>query len=248
MIYRVHVLSLLGLLAAGTALWLAGEALPSAPTLAAAEVVTWVEDVGPAVAGASLCRLLGLAIVAWLAVVTALDAVGVVVRSRSIRTLAGGALPEPLRILLQRGSVATLALVPMVAPADPTPPSGHAVPADEAAPADDPLGGVDGAATMRPLDRTDHVVTPEPAAAPPRATAPTAAPTPDLAAGHVVVSPGDSLWSLAEEALVDHLETPPSDAQVTRYWSRVVAANRAHLRSADPDVIYPGETVLLPPP
>jgi hypothetical protein len=43
------------------------------------------------------------------------------------------------------------------------------------------------------------------------------------------------------------LERPVTDVEVTRYWLRVVEANRPNLRSGDPDLIYPGEIVILPP-
>jgi len=57
----------------------------------------------------------------------------------------------------------------------------------------------------------------------------------------VVVSPGDSLWSLAAQRL------PPgaSDARVTAYWHAIYAANRA-LIGPDPDVLQPGQRLRLP--
>jgi hypothetical protein len=38
-----------------------------------------------------------------------------------------------------------------------------------------------------------------------------------------------------------------SEREIARYWLDVVDANRASLRSGDPDVIFPGETIKLPP-
>lgn len=73
--------------------------------------------------------------------------------------------------------------------------------------------------------------------------------TPQPEARHVVISPGDSLWSLAAARLTEQLHREPSDREVSRYWLKVIRANRAHLRDAMvPDLIYPGDRVVLPPP
>ncbi len=61
-----------------------------------------------------------------------------------------------------------------------------------------------------------------------------------------VVAPGDSLWLLAEEELADRWGRVPSERETGAYWRRVVEANRDHVRSGDPDVLYPGEIVTLP--
>lgn len=58
----------------------------------------------------------------------------------------------------------------------------------------------------------------------------------------VVVTPGDSLWSIAE----DHLPPGASDRRITTRWRAVYAANRARV-GPDPDVIEPGQRLLLPP-
>jgi hypothetical protein len=39
-----------------------------------------------------------------------------------------------------------------------------------------------------------------------------------------------------------------SAREIGRYWVRLVDLNRHRLRSGDPNVVYPGETVLLPEP
>jgi hypothetical protein len=38
----------------------------------------------------------------------------------------------------------------------------------------------------------------------------------------------------------------PTDAVIAEYWERVVALNRATLRSGNPSLIFPGEIVALP--
>ncbi len=64
---------------------------------------------------------------------------------------------------------------------------------------------------------------------------------------HVVV-PGDNLWIISER----HLEQVTgrgelSDQEVANYWVAVIEANRNRVRSGDPDLIYPGEVIVLPP-
>jgi len=64
----------------------------------------------------------------------------------------------------------------------------------------------------------------------------------------VVVESGDHLWSISAAHLEDRLAHSPSVAEITPFWRAVIKANRDRLRSGDPDLIYPGETVLLPEP
>jgi hypothetical protein len=61
------------------------------------------------------------------------------------------------------------------------------------------------------------------------------------AATYVVVA-GDNLWSIAAA----HVGATRA-ADVAPYWRRVVDANRTTLRSGDPNLILPGELVVLPP-
>jgi len=66
-----------------------------------------------------------------------------------------------------------------------------------------------------------------------------------------VVQPGDNLWSIAAARLAAETGVPVAeldDGQVAGYWQRVIEANRAGLRSGDPDLLLPGEVLVLPPP
>lgn len=66
---------------------------------------------------------------------------------------------------------------------------------------------------------------------------------------HVVVR-GDHLWALAARRVADHRGVPVAevgDREIAPYWAELVAANRADLRSGDPDLIRPGERIVLPP-
>jgi len=62
----------------------------------------------------------------------------------------------------------------------------------------------------------------------------------------VVVEKGDHLWSISAAHLAGRLSQSPSAAEITPYWRQVIEENRSRLRSGDPDLIYPGETVVLP--
>ena len=90
----------------------------------------------------------------------------------------------------------------------------------------------------------------EPIILPPVASAP-AEPAPEnrVQASHAVAE-GESLWTIAR----DHLAQvrgggaeKPATREVAAYWIRVVEVNRLRLRSGDPDLIYPGEQIVLPP-
>jgi len=65
--------------------------------------------------------------------------------------------------------------------------------------------------------------------------------------GAVVVARGDHLWSISQR----HLETvwgrtDLGDNEVAGYWVQVIEANRDRIRSGNPDLIFPGEVILLP--
>ena len=61
---------------------------------------------------------------------------------------------------------------------------------------------------------------------------------------------GDNLWVISRNRLAQVLQRPASqlsDHEIAAYWMRVIAANQGHLRSGDPDLIFPGEVIQLPP-
>lgn len=86
------------------------------------------------------------------------------------------------------------------------------------------------------------------ATAPPPPTPPSPAPL-ATARTHTVV-PGDNLWTIAESELSRQAGRTPdhlAESEIRRYWLHVIDANRSRLRSGDPNLIYPGESVLCPP-
>ena len=62
----------------------------------------------------------------------------------------------------------------------------------------------------------------------------------------VEVRPGDHLWSISQTRLELVRRSRVSASEVSPYWRAVIAANRASLRSGDPDLIFPGEVITLP--
>jgi nucleoid-associated protein YgaU len=85
---------------------------------------------------------------------------------------------------------------------------------------------------------------------PPVSSAP-AEPAPEtrVQASHVVVE-GDNLWTIARDHLAEARSGGAGELttrEVAAYWLRVVEANARNVRSGDPDLIYPGETIVLPP-
>ena len=71
-------------------------------------------------------------------------------------------------------------------------------------------------------------------------------PTADLPTAHVV-QPGDHLWGIAEATVRRVLGPDTTGETVAAYWVELLAENQSLLRSGDPDLIHPGEAILLPP-
>jgi hypothetical protein len=62
------------------------------------------------------------------------------------------------------------------------------------------------------------------------------------------VKPGQSLWTIARDRLASAQggSGEPTNREVARYWVRVLAANKHHLWSGDPNLIFPKEPIILP--
>jgi hypothetical protein len=61
---------------------------------------------------------------------------------------------------------------------------------------------------------------------------------------------GDNLWTIAREHLAGLRiggSGAPTNSEVAAYWLQVIKANQDTLRSGDPNLIYPGEKIALPP-
>lgn len=71
-------------------------------------------------------------------------------------------------------------------------------------------------------------------------------PTTDLPVAHIV-QPGEHLWGIAEVTVRRALGRDASSEAIATYWVELLTENRSMLKSGDPDLIHPGETLLLPP-
>ena len=98
-----------------------------------------------------------------------------------------------------------------------------------------------------PVVRSSNPPKPNPPSAHPAPTAPRSAPDSTTNTDVIViVRAGDNLWTIARAAL-EHGTGVVGPAAIAPYWRRVIAANTATLRSHDPNLIFPGERVVLPP-
>lgn len=96
---------------------------------------------------------------------------------------------------------------------------------------------------------------PDAAAAPPDRDAPADTSVPDVAVrggdrdptSHTVRS-GESLWRIASHRLEVTFDRAPTDAEIVPYWRELIEVNRERLVDRDdPDLILPGQELLLPP-
>jgi hypothetical protein len=108
--------------------------------------------------------------------------------------------------------------------------------------------------TVLVLNGPNHSVTvsttvdanpPAPVTPAPSATAATTAALPFSSSSTYSVKSGDNLWDISEGVLTTALGHPPTDQQVATYWSALIAANKSRL--TNPNLIYPGQSLALPP-
>lgn len=215
----------------------AGPSLLDAPT----GPVDWWEHHGTAEASIGLLHLLALASAAYVVVVLAAITLAAALRLPTAALAMARLAPRSLRHHLMVGIVAGTLATPAFAGAQ------------------EPIVIIDiGAETTvgAPITLTDL-------GAAPIAELASSSPTPTLPAPESLVregfqapaaihSPdawlverGDSLWTIAETVVVEHGDGPTDDAAVARYWRRLVGANATTI--ADPDLIFPGQVLNLPP-
>lgn len=251
-IAALAAVTLVGLEAAGSG------TLATPPVASWHSAEAWYERVGAGSAAVVGLRLLAMLGVAWLLLGATLQLVASLSLRHGMQWLADAVSPLALRRLAQ--GVAGLSVT-----------AGLAVPALPSRLVEDPPG----TAVMQVLEddaepttsstaptvptststtSTPTTAAPAPAPAPaPATTAPAAVPVPVVVApmvdDEVSVEVGDSFWSLAVDALVDVRGSQPSDGEVVEYWQRLIEANRGRLVDpANPDLLFPGQTLLLPAP
>lgn len=194
----------------------------------------WVGGRSAPTAAMAVLRLLALALGWYLLAVTAIGVVLRLVRAGQLVTVADVVTLPFVRSMVQAGlglgvAGASVAAVASLATQPPRPPTV----ADLALGADhEPLVTLV-AETAPVLRRLPEVAPPPVATEAPRWT----------------VAPGDHLWSIAERTLAGAWQRTPAEAEVLPYWEQVVARNRASLADpANPDLLFPGQELVLPPP
>lgn len=207
----------------------------------------WYEEAPPDVVAMAVLRLVALSLAGWLLLATLLQVLGAIVGTcplgavadlispRSLQRLghglAGISLTAGLAAVVPGAGIPASVPVPIatriaVGDDDPDPP-----PAPPAPPAP-----IEGTASLRLLDDGSLA---ERAPAPPPAPA---------QPNELTVEIGDSFWSIAADELAQQRGAPPSDRQIVPYWRRLIEHNRPLLVDPDnPDLIYPGQVVSLPP-
>jgi hypothetical protein len=63
----------------------------------------------------------------------------------------------------------------------------------------------------------------------------------------IIVERGDHLWKISAEHLAYRVGRGVRAAEIGPYWRETIKTNMDRLRSGDPNLIYPGEELLLPP-
>lgn len=213
------------------ALHLAGAGPLAPPPADPSEWVAWAGGREPLLVAAALARIVALAVGWWLLTTTALVLAADVLRSAALDGVVRVLSPGVVRRALSGTVTLSIGLAP------------SALAAAEASPPP----------TMVLLDDDDEAepsttttpVPPPPAApvTPPPARTPSTTPTPTVTLGQ-----GDHLWTVAERALTDAWHRTPSEAELVPYWRTLVEANRSSLADpANPDLVFPGQVVRLPP-
>jgi hypothetical protein len=203
----------------------------------------WLAQAAPEDALAAIVRLVTLVAIAWLLASTILAATlprrpGT--RSAAlIRAITAPGAARLLERVLAVSLVTGTTLGPALAAGAGAPPPTAEVEIDVRS----------GRADAAPPPPVEPTTVPEPAPTPAPLPAP-APPVEELAvhAEHVV-APGESLWSIAADELARTTARPTAsiaDAEIAAYWVEVMAANHGRLASSDPNLIFPGETILLP--
>jgi hypothetical protein len=182
----------------------------------------WSSTANMELALGAMVRMLGLVAGYWLLVSTAVYLLLCVARVRDLRSVAWTALPMVRRMadrISARAMVRVLAApLPLL---DLITPGYVPIPAgDSPSPA---------AVSQPPIIETPINV------------------TTDDEAIEVIIERGDNMWTLAKARLEELNGRPPTNAEIGPYWRRVVRANQDRIRSGDPDLIFPGEVLILPP-
>lgn len=202
----------------------------------------WLGQVDIEIAFAALARLIGMAIVGWVGLTTLVYLAARLLGADAARIswLSIGPIRRVIDATLA-GSLVIATLNPLTAAAELPLEEPRSAPTTETT-AVAPVGPLYVPIPAGPVQTADPEA---PAEAPQGDEAGRGAAVDDQETRLVVVS-GDNLWKLAEKRLEAVLGRPPTDADTAPYWVRVVDTNRQRIRSGDPDLIFPGEEIVMP--
>jgi len=200
----------------------------SPPLLRPGEWTAWVAKREPIDSVAGIGRLVAVVLLAYLLVGTVVQLVAAILPSRRRRVRI------PLTPAFVTALASALISSTTAVGAQPSPSVPRGAGATMEAVEDEPRTSLPRAAP----DETEAGEAPEPQIAPP---------DPAPATREWVVRPGDHLWGIAEQVLAQRGDADPTDAEVHRYWVRVIRANLDRLVDPDdPDLILPGQRITLP--
>jgi len=198
-------------------------------------IVAWWDTVGTPAAAMAMVRMVGIATGAYVSAVALiaviLSSTGLLGRSSGVTSLWNIVSTDGMRRLLAIGTIALWTANPVMASAavDTSPPI---VLSD--------LGPVS----------ISTPTTIEPVTANPEETPPITIEIPidgaDASGRTWTVAPGDHLWRIAELTLERDGQTPPP-ATTANYWRRLIDENRSTI-GLDPNLIFPGQVLILPSP
>lgn len=232
-----------------------GGALASPPIGSIEALRSWAAQRDAAEIVMAVTRLVALALAWYLMALTIAGAFLRLFRSRRLVVATDRITPASVRSLLDHavgigltGAAVLGAIVPSVVD-DRTPPLELAGAEQADVESSASQTRLDGVARQQRLTADVHPLTvrdPEPAAPAPR---PTSAARPDEPAPSVwVITAGDHLWRVAEEALTEAYGHRVGERRVARYWNQLIELNRDVLVDREnPDLVYPGQVFALPP-
>ncbi len=238
---------LLGAATVGAVLLATGHRLPAVPWRAPGDLPAWADQHGPGLAAMAMVHAAVAVGCGFAAALGTLHLLAALLPGRhGVRAAAATRRLTPRMLRVGLGLVAATAAttVPAAASVEHTDAS-----ATDAAPDGTVDTAATGTATMTHLGPVDPGALPTTPPDTPQAEAPPATTSPPATSpDRWVVAPGDHLWGIAEETLADRLGRAPTNAEVVPYWRIVIEANRDRLvHPDDPDLILPGQELVLPP-
>jgi nucleoid-associated protein YgaU len=235
----------IGLPAVALALLRTGEGIDLAHPIA------WLGSVTIEIALTEVARLTALTLAAYVLCSTAFYVLAVLSGSRSLIGLARPLALPVVRRFADRVLAGTLVIGTLTAPILAPGPRSSAAPAAASSTAPSPMvidGYVPGHLLLSEADPTPNVAFHgRPVTPPPDEEIHHPVPVEHDDRHTVVVERGDNLWEIAAAHLTATFGRHPTDPELAPYWRIVVEHNRSRLRSGNPDLIYPGEVVELPP-